>query len=70
MNEHEHRSRLFIYVREHSVMCSFVFNNSLVFLVFIFYLNTSRFRQIKYLVSISILILIFIFYLKTSQFRQ
>ncbi|KAJ0868877.1 hypothetical protein HanRHA438_Chr11g0483051 [Helianthus annuus] len=58
MNEHEQRSRSFIYVRERSVTCSFVFDSSLVFLVFIFYLNTSKFQQIKYLISVSILLYI------------
>ncbi|KAJ0586759.1 hypothetical protein HanIR_Chr04g0155381 [Helianthus annuus] len=52
MNEHEQRSRPFIYVREHSVTCSFMFDSSLVFLSLIFYLNTSKLRQIKYLISV------------------
>ncbi|MFS7908908.1 hypothetical protein Hanom_Chr01g00088601 [Helianthus anomalus] len=32
-----------------------MFDSSLVFLVFIFYLYTSTFRQIKYLISIGVL---------------
>ncbi|MFS8004551.1 hypothetical protein Hanom_Chr13g01227201 [Helianthus anomalus] len=45
MNEHEQSLRSFIYVRERSVTCSFVFNISFVFLVFTFYTNTSKLLQ-------------------------
>ncbi|MFS7942590.1 hypothetical protein Hanom_Chr06g00490151 [Helianthus anomalus] len=40
MNKHEQRPRSFIYVIERLVTSSFVFDSSLVFLVFIFYFNT------------------------------
>ncbi|MFS8010703.1 hypothetical protein Hanom_Chr14g01300131 [Helianthus anomalus] len=60
MNKYEQRPRSFIYVRERSVTCSFVFHSSLVFLAFIFYLNTSKIRQIKYLISVSVLNILFL----------
>ncbi|MFS8004285.1 hypothetical protein Hanom_Chr13g01223971 [Helianthus anomalus] len=50
---------MFIYVRECSVTCWFMFDSPLVFLVFIFYLITSKFRQIKYLMSVSVLYILF-----------
>ncbi|MFS7902947.1 hypothetical protein Hanom_Chr01g00017771 [Helianthus anomalus] len=56
MNEY---LRLFIYVRERLVTCSFMFDSSLVFLVFTFYLNTSKFRQINYLISVGVLYILF-----------
>ncbi|MFS8011832.1 hypothetical protein Hanom_Chr14g01313681 [Helianthus anomalus] len=59
MNKHEQRARSFIYVRERSVTCSFVFDSSLVFLAFVFYLNPSKFRQIKYLISVNVLYILF-----------
>ncbi|KAJ0546885.1 hypothetical protein HanIR_Chr08g0365921 [Helianthus annuus] len=59
MNEHEQRPRPFIYVPEHSITCSLMFDCSLVFFSFMFCLNNSKSRPIKYLISVRVLYILF-----------